>query len=265
MRIDDPRDFGLAEYVHENRIDFKFIAGLVFLEFFAFAFCIGAGRAILEENSLASFSGILLGLMIGLTPAMRIFHRAGRSTGQAVYRTTTGSSVRYKHGVLRLSLVLMVLAGTGIMWLGLQHGIGGETVVGVVLTIPFVVLSVGLIRGGRRRPRIELTREGVIQEGYGFRKMVPWDVLRDAVLQPKWPPEIGLLAPILGSFEYVKLTRLKLDEQSNFFPGALIDCRFFDVHPVVLTRWIRLYLDHPKLRHELGTDAATERLANLLP
>ena len=265
MHTDDPRASGLAEYVHENRIDFKFIAGLLFLEFFAFAISFGAIRSMVAESSLSSFWGVLIGLMIGLTPAMRISHRAGRSTGQAVYRTTTGSSVRYKHGVFRLCLVIMVLAGTGLMWLGLQDGIRGETVVGVVLTIPFVVLSVGLIRGGRRRPRIELTREGVIQEGYGFRKIIPWEALKDAVLKPKWPPELELLAPILGSFEHVELTRLKLDEQPIFFPGALIDCRFFDVHPVVLTRWIRLYLAHPKLRHELGTDAATERLANLLP
>ncbi|CCQ15698.1 YjbE family integral membrane protein [Rhodococcus sp. AW25M09] len=265
MHTDDPRAYGLAEYVHENRIDFKFIAGLLFLEFFAFAISTGAIRSMVAEGSLDSFWGVSIGLMIGVTPAMRISHRAGRSTGQAVYRTTTGSSVRYKHGVLRLCLVLAVLAGTGIMWLGLQDGIGGGTVVGVVFTVPFVVLSVGLIRGGRRRPRIQLTSEGVIQEGYGFRKTIPWDSMTDAVLQPKWPPEIGLLAPIPDSFEYVKLTRLKLDEQPNHFPGAFIDCRFFDVHPVVLTRWIRLYLENPKLRHELGTDAATDRLANLLP
>ena len=264
MHTDDPREFGLAEYVHENRIDLKFIAATLFLELFAFMFVYGAIFSVIDNQSYSSISVALIGLMIGLTPATRIFHRAGRSTGQAVYRTTTGSSVRYKHGVLRLSLVLMVLAGTGIMWLGLQHGIGG-TVVSVVFTIPFVVLFVGLIRGGRRRPRIELTREGVIQEGYGFRKIIPWEALKDAVLKPKWPPELELRAPIFGSFKHAKLTRLKLDEQPIFFPGALIDCRFFDVHPVVLTRWIRLYLDHPKLRHELGTDAATERLANLLP
>lgn len=47
--------------------------------------------------------------------------------------------------------------------------------------------------------------------------------------------------------------------------SAFFDSRFFDVDPVVLTRWIWLYLHHLELRGLLGSGTSAERLVNLLP
>ncbi|MGA9870788.1 MAG: hypothetical protein WBQ44_06560, partial [Rhodococcus sp. (in: high G+C Gram-positive bacteria)] len=44
-----------------------------------------------------------------------------------------------------------------------------------------------------------------------------------------------------------------------------LDCRRFDVHHVVLQQWIAFYLQYPKMRFELGTEAAAERLAAITP
>jgi hypothetical protein len=38
-----------------------------------------------------------------------------------------------------------------------------------------------------------------------------------------------------------------------------LDCNKFDVDPHVLNNYIRTYVDNPKMRHELGTEAALVR------
>lgn len=262
MNTFDAPTSGAEEYVHDNRIDLKFIAGVLFLEFFAFAFVYGASG---PEGSSPDIGGILFGVVLGLIPAMRFIHRAGRRTGFGVRRTAAASTVRYTHGVLRLSMLLVLLVAIALIMFGISTGEAGGLIIFSLFSIPFLVSWAALIRSARGRPRIELTIDGIVQQGLGFKKSIPWNSVASVLLQPTWPPAIGVMVPWGEPFEHTKTCKLRLDEQPGLFSGAFIDCRFFDVHPVVLTQWIRFYLEYPTLRQELGTDAATDRLANLLP
>lgn len=265
MQSSDSSSHGTPEYVAETRFDLKFSAQMLCLELIGILFLWGAATNMTTlgpvfGTALMCFSGIY-----SIPPVIQLFYQPGTSSGSRVRRTTNGSTVRYRHAVLWLCIAVVVFAGSGVLLLGLGPG-------SLFAVIPFAVVAaacfafpVVILTGKVRQGFVELTPNGVTQRGYGFVKIIPWELINDVRLEPHWPPSILVVTDYYPPYSHTKTTRLPMDANPSPLPGAFIDCRFFDIHPVVFVQWIRFYRDYPTLRKELGTNAATERLASLLP
>lgn len=188
------------------------------------------------------------------------FNQISSKSGPAVLDRVRGSTVRYERwGLLWLSLTVAsftVFFGFFIVFL-------------VPLLISFYVsLALRSVRNGW----VELDADGVRHRGWSFEKTVGWESIRRVEIEDRefknrfnyWRPVVYqcvVLKPEIVLLGHQKdTTRLWRIEKMPLFTIDL-DCRRFDVHPVILQAWIAFYLHNPKMRFELGTEAAAERLA----
>nr|WP_296775907.1 hypothetical protein [Rhodococcus sp. (in: high G+C Gram-positive bacteria)] len=134
----------------------------------------------------------------------------------------------------------------------------------------YVSLALRSVRNGW----IELDADGVCHRGWSFDIRAPWDLIDSVQIEDRkirtrhglWTavyqcvalkPKIVFPGPPRYTARFWRIEKIPLVTID-------LDCRRFDIHPVVLQTWISFYLDNPKMRHELGTDAAAERLAAII-
>lgn len=188
------------------------------------------------------------------------FNQNSSKYGSAVLDRVCGSTVRYERW--------------GLLWLSVVTASAATISAFVLLfTTPlllsfFVSLALRSVRNGW----VELDADGVRHRGWSFDMRASWDSIRTVQIEDRtvanrfrWRRPVVYqcvtLKPDINLSGYRRHTaRFWRIEKMPLFAIDL-DCRRFDVHPVVLQQWIAFYLHNPKMRHELGTDAAAQRLA----
>lgn len=187
------------------------------------------------------------------------FNQNSSKAGSAVLARVRGSTVRYdRWGLLVRSVVIASVA--------LMTGFTLWFLVPLWASF-YVSLAVRSVRNGW----VELDADGVRHRGWSFDIRAPWDCIRTVQIEDRkvrtrhglWTvayqcvvlqPEIVFLEPGKNTARFWRIEKMPLS-------AIELDCRRFDVHPVVLRKWIEFYLENPKMRFELGTEAAAERLA----
>lgn len=202
-----------------------------------------------------SFAGFVV-----VTAAFAWNNQSSNSVGDSVRRWVEASTVRYDpRGLVLLGLVVALLS---CMLIAFGCAAGGVVLpifaaMGAFLATFFVPLAAGVIRNGR----VELTESGIRHRGWSFESEVSWDGVIDVSFAKRHYPAIDILVDPAISIRRRNTTRFWRIE--TLHPGHVLelDCRRFGIHPMVLAQWIRFYIDNPTARIELGTDAATTRLA----
>lgn len=188
------------------------------------------------------------------------FNQVSSKTGPAVLNRVRGSTVRYERwGLLWLSVtVASFTVFSGFIFLFM---------VPLFLSF-FVSLALRSVRNGR----VKLNADGVCHRGWSFEKTAHWDAIYSVEIEDReFKNRFNYWRPVIYQCVVLKPNRALSGRQRNTarfwrietMPIWTIDldCRRFDIHPVVLQEWIAFYLHNPKMRFELGTDAAAERLA----
>ncbi|WP_338890594.1 hypothetical protein [Rhodococcus sovatensis] len=219
----------------------------------------GSVPLMFESTWRAGGLGLSMAICIVTFTTYAWFNRNSSKIGSAVLSRVRGSTVRYERWGLLWRCV--VVASVALM-----------TAFTLWFLVPlwatfYVSLALRSVRNGW----VELDADGVRHRGWSFDMRAPWDCIRTVQIENRtvrtrhgfWlvryqcvvlKPEIVLPEP---GHNTARLWRI---EKMPLFAVEL-DCRRFDVHPVVLQEWIAFYLHNPKMRFELGTDAAAERLA----
>ncbi|OZC50935.1 hypothetical protein CH267_22100 [Rhodococcus sp. 06-621-2] len=190
------------------------------------------------------------------------FNQISSKSGPAVLDRVRGSTVRYERwGLLWLSLTVAAFT--------VFNGFFFLFLVPLLLSF-YVSLALRSVRNGW----VELDADGVRHRGWSFEKTAEWERIHRVEIEDRefknrfnyWRPVVYqcvVLKPEIVLLGHQKeTTRLWRIEKMPLLTIDL-DCRRFDVHPVVLKKWIEFYLENPKMRFELGTDAAAQRLAAL--
>lgn len=206
---------------------------------------------------------LALALFVVIATTSPWLNQNSSKMGPAVLSRVRGSTIRYERwGLLWRSLVVASVAL--FCWVTLWF------LVPLWLTF-YVSLALRSVRNGW----VELDADGVRHRGWSFDMKVPWDCIRTVQIEDRkvwyrhipWPfvhqcvvlkPEIVLLGEQKNTALFWRIEKMPLLSMD-------LDCRRFDVHPVVLQQWIAFYLQNPKMRFELGTPAAAERLAAITP
>ncbi|WP_245819645.1 hypothetical protein [Rhodococcoides yunnanense] len=190
------------------------------------------------------------------------FNQVSSRSGPAVLDRVRDSTVRYERwGLLWLSVIVASFTVFS----------GFVFVISVPLLLTFYVsLALRSVRNGV----VELDADGVRHRGWSFEKAARWETIHSVEIEDRefknrfnyWRPVVYqcvVLKPqIVLSGHGRNTTRFWRIEKMPTFTIDL-DCRRFDVHPVVLQSWIAFYLHNPKMRFELGTESAAERLASI--
>lgn len=219
----------------------------------------GSVPLMFESTWRAGGLGLSLALCVVTLTVNSWFNQNSSKVGSAVLDRVRGSTVQYERW--RLLGRCVVIASLALM-----------TAFTLWFLVPlwasfYVSLALRSVRNGW----VELNADGVRHRGWSFDMRAPWDCIRTVQIEDRvvrtrhgfWTvtyqcvvlkPEIVLPEP---GHNTARLWRI---EKMPFFAIEL-DCRRFDVHPVVLQSWIAFYLHNPKMRFELGTEAAAQRLA----
>lgn len=188
------------------------------------------------------------------------FNQNSSKYGSAVLDRVRGSTVRYERW--------------GLLWLSVVTASAAAMFAFVLLfTTPllltfFVSLALRSVRNGW----VELDADGVRHRGWSFDMQASWDSIRTVQIEDrkvanrfKWRRPVIYqcvsLKPDIVLLGYRRHTARVWRIEKMSTRTIDLDCRRFDIHPVVLQQWIAYYLHNPKMRHELGTDAAAQRLA----
>lgn len=189
-------------------------------------------------------------------------NQVSSKTGPDVLDRVSGSTIRYERwGLLCLSVVMAPFASL----------VGFTVLLPVPLLLSFyVALASRSVRNGW----VELDADGVNHRGWSFEKSARWETIGSVEIEDRkfvnkftfWcpvvyqcvsvKPDIVLIGPARHTARVWKIEKMPIRTID-------LDCRRFDVHPEALQAWISFYLHNPKMRFELGTDAAARRLASL--
>jgi hypothetical protein len=215
-----------------------------------------------EETWRPAGLALALALFVLTTTTNPWFNQNSSKVGSAVLGRVRRSTVRYERwGLLWRSLVVasVTLLSAVTLWF----------LVPLWLTF-YVSLALRTVRNGW----VQLDADGVRHRGWSFDMRAPWDFIQTVQIEDRtartrhgfWTvtyqcvvlkPEIVFLAPGHNTARFWRIEKMPLLTID-------LDCRRFDVHPVVLKKWIEFYLENPKMRFELGTEAAAERLAAII-
>jgi hypothetical protein len=121
---------------------------------------------------------------------------------------------------------------------------------------------VDLARGRLRRGFVALTPSGIYHRSWARRSYLPWTDVLEVVSEDREP-----LVRVVGIANTTGWDRRTSStwpqEELNTAPHLVVPGRFLAVHPELLYRAIRFYLDNPAARPELADDAALTRIGNL--
>ncbi|WP_256977328.1 hypothetical protein [Rhodococcus sp. 14-2470-1a] len=200
-------------------------------------------------------------LVLGTTSPW--FNQNSSKVGPAVLHRVHGSTIRYERwGLFWRSALIGAFAL--LMWLSLWF-----------LTPLFLTFYGALAWRSVRNGWVELDADGVRHRGWSFDMRASWDSLHTVRIEDRismtsqgWVTithQCVSLKPDIVLSGYKRDTAWFWRIEKRPIITMDLDCRRFDVHPVVLQAWIAFYLQNPKMRFELGTDAAAQRLASITP
>mgnify|MGYP001194409456 CR=1 FL=1 len=138
----------------------------------------------------------------------------------------------------------------------------GAAVVMGALSAFFGSFPVAAATGRLRRGGVTLSGQGIAQRGWSFESKLDWSAIFAAPLTSlegtRFPT---ILVGGSANANWIRryTTRLWRIDRLPQVPVLQLDCNKFDVDPHVLNNYIRTYVDNPKMRHELGTEAALVR------
>lgn len=252
-------DSTVQPFVMQPKPRIKLVLGSVLGLLIAAGLVYGSVPHLFESTWEAGGLGLSMALCIVTFTTYAWFNQNSSKIGSAVLSRVRGSTIRYERWGLLLRSV--VIASVALMcWFTLWF------LVPLWLTF-YVSLALRSVRNGW----VQLDADGVRHRGWSFDMRAPWDFIQTVQIEDRtaltrhglWAvtyqcvvlkPEIVFLAPGHNTARLWRIEKMPLLTID-------LDCRRFDVHPVVLKKWIEFYLENPKMRFELGTDAAAERLA----
>lgn len=254
-------DSTLQPFVLQRKPRIKLVVGSVLGLAIAAVLVYGALSVPPEKTWRPAGVALALAVFVLTSSTNPWFNQNSSKVGSAVLGRVRGSTVRYERwGLIWRSLVVASVT--------LLTGVTLWFLVPLWLTF-YVSLALRSVRNGW----IELDSDGVRHRGWSFDTRAPWDLIRTVQIEDRvvrtrhglWrvtyqcvvlKPEILFLGPGHNTARLWRIEKMPVVTID-------LDCRRFDVHPVVLQAWIAFYLDNPKMRHELGTDAAAQRLAGI--
>ncbi len=186
------------------------------------------------------------------------------TVGESVRRCVDRSTVRQNKWTLVLLCTAVV--SVVIMATGFAVAVGGYVYhalgVGTLFVVGFLF---PVATGATRNGWVSLSHEGIRFRGWSCEAEVPWSGVVAVSLPPANDPKVFISVNTDMLHRRNTTNFVWQLESLNTAPTIGLDCRRFDVHPMVLAQWIRFYIDGPAARVELGTEAAAERLVNIRP
>lgn len=122
----------------------------------------------------------------------------------------------------------------------------------------------GAVSLGRlRRGRLALTRDGIRQRGWSFESYFPWEAVHGA--RAMFFDYRAIVVLTYANFAWERRNTTWFWRIDRLPPGAMIelDCRSFNLDPIVLFHLVTFYANNPAARDELGTAAPLERVRTL--
>lgn len=120
----------------------------------------------------------------------------------------------------------------------------------------FVLVALGRIRRGR----IILAADGIHHEGRSFESFLPWDSVVGIKAGYNGTREVLVVGYSNASWRKRQLTGLwKLDKLPPV-PMIEVDTVHLAVDPTLVYRLVRLYVENPHARGELGTETVVRRV-----
>ncbi|WP_125458709.1 hypothetical protein [Rhodococcus sp. 1168] len=238
----------------------QLMIGSVFAGFLAFIAFVISASSLVTGHLASAVAAFAFAVFVLATASFARSNQTSHTSGAPAGRLVQGSTVRYKpSGLIRLALVTAsmalcaiafgVAAGGAVAWI--------FATMGALLATFFVPL---LITRSIRQGRLELTADGIRHRGWAFEAEIAWDGIGGvAFAQRDYPAIYVLVEPTKQIVRHYTTQFWKIEA---LHPGHVIelDCRRFDIHPMLLAQWIRFYIEHPDSRIELGTTAAADRL-----
>ncbi|MEU5843092.1 hypothetical protein [Rhodococcus sp. NPDC047139] len=135
--------------------------------------------------------------------------------------------------------------------------IGLALIAGICLTF-LAEVALGRIRAGS----LIVGPDGIRLRGWFVESYLPWVSVRGIRAVHRGFPEIWIEGHESAAWARRRTTRVFCFERLPQQPRIELDSRRLAVEPALLYRFLKLYVEHPRHRRELGTPAAAERLTS---
>ncbi|KAA0022473.1 hypothetical protein [Antrihabitans cavernicola] len=184
-----------------------------------------------------------------------------------IHTSTDGTVIRYSlpiSGVLVLIIVVITifcLGGAVEIFLATGGGSGsGGAIIPGVFGIYLATFSVDLVSGRLKRGVVVLSPKGIRQRGWSFESYLPWESVAGGTAAFHDSRVVLVIGYSNAKWERRNTTRLWRIDRLPPVPMIQLDCRKFDVDPIVLYHLVTFYANNPDARAELGTAAPLERV-----
>lgn len=209
----------------------------------------------------------LFACMMFLTATFGYLYTMRTPHGAADVRVTDGALEIKKSsavfGVLvALMAVMTILCLGGAIEMLIAGYLGGAILPGLfgVFCASFFV---ALISGQIRRGGVTLSREGIRQRGWSYESYLPWEAIAGGKAAYNGFRMVLVFGYANATWERHATTWPWRIDALPPVPMFELDCRKFDIDPVVLCHLVTFYANNPHARDELGTNAPLERVRTL--
>ncbi|WP_280331036.1 hypothetical protein [Nocardia wallacei] len=135
------------------------------------------------------------------------------------------------------------------------------TVTGLV-TVAAITLLIALIRAAGRRKYLQLTETGISLDNGMLHQIIDWRDIEDvaATTNPRFPM-ISIRPKNDQGLRTVRASRMvSIPGNQRFLREMVFGPQAFKIDPALLYYTVRFYWQHPEARHELTSDAVTNRM-----
>ena len=202
--------------------------------------------------------------LLALSAAFGYLYTVRTPHGVDDIRVSNGALV-IKHSSAVFGVLVALVGCTTLLCLGgaialLIAGYRGPAILPGLLGAFFALFFVALVLVQIRRGEVALSRDGIRQRGWSFESYLPWDAIAGGKAAYNGYRMVLVFAYANATWERRVTTWPWRIDRLPPVPMFELDCRKFDVDPVLLCHLVRFYADTPAARDELGTEVPLERV-----
>ena len=164
--------------------------------------------------------------------------------------------------VVIVGVVVLLTGGVAVAVLisaGAGTGSGGAIIPGL-FGVYMASFLVDVATSRVRRGSLTLSPDGIRQRGWSYESYLSWDAVIGGKAAYYDHRKVLIFAYSNAEWERRHTTRLWRIDRLPPVPMMELDCRNFDIDPVVLFHLVMFYVDNPLARAELSSDAPLRRL-----
>lgn len=202
--------------------------------------------------------------LLALSAAFGYLYTVRTPRGVDGIRVSNGSlEIKYSSAVFGVLVALvgcmtLLCLGGAIEFLVAGHR--GPAILPSVLGVFCALFFVALVLGQIRRGEVTLSPDGIRQRGWSFESYLPWDAIAGAKAAYNGYRMVLVFAYANATWERRVTTWPWRIDKLPPVPMFELDCRKFDVDPVLLCHLVTFYANTPAARDELGTEVPLERV-----